>query len=74
MPFPSRRSFSRRRSNRSGSVKNSVVAVEAIQNAYRVVWIERGDELAADVLDGLHVARGDEAGGADERERDGVTW
>ena len=44
------------------------LAIEAIQNPYRVMWIERGDELATDVFDGLHVAGGDEASGADECE------
>ena len=44
------------------------LAVESIEHADRIVRVERGDQLPADVLDRLHVARGNEAGGTDESE------
>jgi hypothetical protein len=40
----------------------------AVDDADAVVGVERGDQPVAGVLDGAHVARGDEAGGADEGE------
>jgi hypothetical protein len=41
----------------------------AVDNADAVVGVERGDQLVAGIFDGAPVARGDEAGSADEGER-----
>ena len=45
-----------------------------VQHANGIVWIDRGDEPVARVVDGFEVARRHEAGHTGDREIPGVRW